>query len=107
VLLDEHPNSINDAAFAFKIPVNPAQTYWVDVPAAWHNNGCNFSFADGHVEYHLWKEPQVIPSVVWEADTVPAIGNELNAVPNDPDVQWLAHRTSALAPGAPPYTYQP
>ena len=25
--------------------------FWLDAPAPYHNNGCMFSFADGHVAY--------------------------------------------------------
>jgi prepilin-type N-terminal cleavage/methylation domain-containing protein/prepilin-type processing-associated H-X9-DG protein len=28
---------------------------WADTPASEHNQGCDFSFADGHVEYHKWR----------------------------------------------------
>lgn len=107
VLLDEHPESINDAAFAVRMPVNAVATYFIDVPAAYHNNGCNFSFADGHVEFHEWKFPRVMLPVIWAADTVPGLGSQNNSVLADPDILWLAHRTSALAPGASRIIYQP
>ena len=50
VLLDEHPDSINDGYFVN----NPAATYWGDIPASYHNGACGFSFADGHSEVHKW-----------------------------------------------------
>ena len=50
VLADENPWSINDAALA----VIAAQPYLIDYPASYHNNGCSFSFADGHAEIHQW-----------------------------------------------------
>jgi len=100
LMLDEHPNSINDAAFAFEMPITPADTYFVDVPAAYHNNACNFSFADGHVETHRWQDPAVIPPVTWAADTVPGIGGTGVIYGKDPDVQWMAGHTTAPAPGA-------
>jgi len=51
VLLDEHPDSINDGLF-----LNPpvSATYWGDIPAALHNGGCTISFADGRAEVHKW-----------------------------------------------------
>jgi prepilin-type processing-associated H-X9-DG protein len=107
LLLDEHPNSIDDCSFAVQMPLNSMATYFFGVPAAYHNNGCNFSFADGHVEFHEWKRPQAIPAVVWAADMASGLGNQPYAVPRDADVLWLAHRTSALAPGAPATIYQP
>src|SRR5690606_38193893 len=54
VFIDEHPNSINDAAFAFQMPPNRISTVFIDVPSKSHNNACGFSFADGHAEIHKW-----------------------------------------------------
>jgi len=103
VFIDEHPNSINDAGFAVQMPANPSATVFIDVPAAYHNNACAFSFADGHSEIHKWQAPGVIPPVTWTADTAPSIGSGLNPVPGDPDVLWLAHRTTAPAAGTAPF----
>ena len=102
VFIDEHPNGINDAGFAVQMPQNPSATYFIDVPAAYHNNACAFSFADGHSEIHKWLDPQVIPGVVWAADSpgAPSMGNAQLSVANDPDVLWLAHRTTAPIAGA-------
>ncbi|MBM3836694.1 MAG: type II secretion system protein [Verrucomicrobia bacterium] len=55
VLLDEHPDSVNDPAFAvqmYKPDAKNAQI--IDVPASYHNGACGFSFADGHSEIHKW-----------------------------------------------------
>jgi prepilin-type processing-associated H-X9-DG protein len=106
VMLEEHPDFINDSAFAVQMPPNPGFTEWIDLPAKYHNNACDFSFADGHAESHLWQDPSAIPVTVWAVDTASSGGGPFS-VPNDPDVLWLAHRTSALAPGAPPGIYQP
>jgi len=52
VFLDEHEIFINDASFT----VNPAPAdIWSNIPADRHSHGCNFSFADGHVEHWRWK----------------------------------------------------
>ena len=107
VLLEEHLNSINDAAFAVQMPLNQQQPFLIDFPTKHHSNGCGFGFADGHVELHRWTLPGVIPPEVFAAETAPGIGSQLTAVPNDPDILWLAHHTSALAPGAPNGIYQP
>jgi prepilin-type processing-associated H-X9-DG protein len=51
VLMDEHPDSLNDGLFA-----NGRDTDgWVDVPASYHNGAAGFSFADGHSEIHRWQ----------------------------------------------------
>lgn len=51
VFLDEHEETVDDACFT----VDPAPaSSWSNVPADRHSRGCNFSFADGHVEHWVW-----------------------------------------------------
>jgi len=50
VVIDEHPDSINDGFFVN----NPAAGNWQDLPASYHNGACGFSFADGHSEIKKW-----------------------------------------------------
>ena len=108
VLCEEHPNSINDAALAEEMPVNPQDTLFIDVPGKIHGGtSCGFSFSDGHAEIHKWLQPGVIPQITWAADTAPGIGGQLNSEPRDPDVLWLCHHASCLAEGAPASTFQP
>jgi prepilin-type N-terminal cleavage/methylation domain-containing protein/prepilin-type processing-associated H-X9-DG protein len=56
VFVDEHPNSINDAAFATQCTgaesFNTAKI--IDIPANYHNGACGWSFADGHSEIKRW-----------------------------------------------------
>lgn len=55
VLLDEHPDSVNDPAFAVQMVKPDAKTgQIIDVPASYHNGACGFAFADGHSEIHKW-----------------------------------------------------
>jgi prepilin-type processing-associated H-X9-DG protein len=103
LLLDEHPDSINDATFQIQMPTSPVGTYFIDLPAKYHNNASNFSFADGHVETHPWQRPQIIPPEVWAADTDPNLGNRQINTPANPDVLWLAQHTTAPAAGAHAY----
>lgn len=50
VLLDEHPDSLNDGYF-----INvPNTSQWYDLPGSHHNGAGGVSFADGHVEMHSW-----------------------------------------------------
>jgi len=86
IFIEEHPDSIGFVSF------------WVDdgigedaqiesYPAAYHERGANLSFADGHVEYHRWKDARTLPPVKytkWLAGT---------ASPGNPDVAWLQART--------------
>jgi hypothetical protein len=89
VFLDEHPASINDASFGSMGPIASGTGYmWTDWCAAYHNGGGGFGFADGHGEIHMWLRPatsQLPPS---------------NAT-SQPDLHWLATRTSALVADQP------
>ena len=57
VFVDEHPNSINDAAFATQCTGadSPSTARIIDIPANYHNGACGFSFADGHSEIKRWQ----------------------------------------------------
>jgi prepilin-type N-terminal cleavage/methylation domain-containing protein/prepilin-type processing-associated H-X9-DG protein len=55
VLVDEHPDSINDAACAVQMVKPDAKSgNIIDFPASYHNGACGYSFADGHAEIHKW-----------------------------------------------------
>jgi prepilin-type processing-associated H-X9-DG protein len=51
LMMDEHPDSINDGYFIN----NPGAGNWQDIPASYHNGACGFSFADGHSEIKKWR----------------------------------------------------
>jgi prepilin-type processing-associated H-X9-DG protein len=59
VVLDEHPDSINDGVFIN----DPGGSYWGDIPASYHSGGCGFGFADGHSEVRKWQSQISIPPV--------------------------------------------
>jgi prepilin-type N-terminal cleavage/methylation domain-containing protein/prepilin-type processing-associated H-X9-DG protein len=52
VFLDEHPDSIDDGYFLNSD--SDSTPKWIDLPGSYHDGGANFSFADGHSEYHRW-----------------------------------------------------
>jgi len=55
VFVEEHPDSINDAAFAVQMIEPGAKSgNIIDMPANYHNGACAFTFADGHAEIHRW-----------------------------------------------------
>jgi len=55
VLVDEHPDSINDAACAVQMALPTAKTAQIiDFPASYHNGACGFSYADGHSAIKKW-----------------------------------------------------
>jgi prepilin-type processing-associated H-X9-DG protein len=54
VVIDEHPDSINDGYF-LNNPSMANPGHWGDTPASYHNGACGISFADGHSEIHKWR----------------------------------------------------
>jgi len=91
VTVDEHPDSLNDGAFAVECGLRGSAGKLVDFPASFHADACGFAFADGHSEIHKWKDARTMPPVTYSGTlkhNVPSPGN--------PDLAWLQARTSAL-----------
>jgi prepilin-type N-terminal cleavage/methylation domain-containing protein/prepilin-type processing-associated H-X9-DG protein len=91
VLIDEHPDSINDGTFVMRMPAqgSTAAVTWDDAPGSSHNGACGFSFADGHAETHKWKDANTIAPVRKLRPAQPT--GKLSPVDN----LWLVERTSA------------
>jgi prepilin-type processing-associated H-X9-DG protein len=88
LLVDEHPDSINDAAFATQSDGanSPTAAHIIDFPASYHNGACGFSFCDGHSEIHKWIGSKIKAPVHYNNNL------SLNVVAGDSwkDVQWMA-----------------
>ena len=54
VFVEEAETSLDDGEFGLYPFANPLENIWWNVAASRHNNGGNFSFADGHAEYYKW-----------------------------------------------------
>ena len=54
VLLDEHPDSINDGYYIATLNGYGGLYGWCDVPATFHNGACGFAFLDGHSQVKRW-----------------------------------------------------
>ena len=67
VFLDEHQVSIDDGHFGF----NPEGDLWMNLPAVWHNRGCDFSFADGHAELFKWRDARTLTLNMINSITTP------------------------------------
>jgi prepilin-type N-terminal cleavage/methylation domain-containing protein len=96
VLVEEHPDSLNDCGWAFNMPPpgTTARTYWIDLPSIVHEDACDFSFADGHCEIHHLQDSGSIPPVTY-IKTLPRQAYDMQ---RDPDVLWVASHISALYP---------
>lgn len=84
VFVDEHPDSINDAAF-FNAQRNPE---WIDLPSNQHNGACGFAFADGHSEIHKWRSSVIKYPVKFQDWSRTPVSLQ------DSDFAWLLERTS-------------
>ncbi len=65
VFIDEHEKSIQQSAFGINAPnqlwlFGTSRFDWISFPATRHNNGCSFTFADGHAEAWHWKESRTL-----------------------------------------------
>jgi prepilin-type N-terminal cleavage/methylation domain-containing protein/prepilin-type processing-associated H-X9-DG protein len=91
VLLDEHPDSINDAAFAVQMvePGNLGAARIIDFPASYHNGACGFSFADGHSEIRKWVDGRTIAPARYTGQLSLNVASDGNL-----DVLWLSERSS-------------
>jgi prepilin-type N-terminal cleavage/methylation domain-containing protein/prepilin-type processing-associated H-X9-DG protein len=58
VFLDENEGTLVDDQFGYPM-VNFGYGTWWDMPSNRHNQGCQLSFADGHVEYWRWQVPMI------------------------------------------------
>ncbi|MGC3958072.1 MAG: hypothetical protein QM813_09080 [Verrucomicrobiota bacterium] len=96
VFIEEHPNSINDSAFAVQMYLDSADgtPMIVDFPASFHNGACGMSFADGHAEIHKWKGKAIQPPVdpTKRSRAIPAAAS---AGDSGEDIRWLSQRTTA------------
>ncbi len=90
VFIDEHPDSINYGDFAVAMCDGvPQSAMIVDVPASYHNGACGISFADGHAEIHVWRDPRT---------KAPITGNfmvsSVKQSPNNQDMVYMSEHAS-------------
>jgi prepilin-type N-terminal cleavage/methylation domain-containing protein/prepilin-type processing-associated H-X9-DG protein len=85
VVLDEHPDSVNDGYFLNNpTTTNPSQ--WGDYPAAYHGGAGGLSYADGHSEIKKWKQPVSKVQYYWGPPAFDGGGRM--------DYAWLIQRTA-------------
>jgi prepilin-type N-terminal cleavage/methylation domain-containing protein/prepilin-type processing-associated H-X9-DG protein len=95
VLIDENPDSVNDAAFAVAMAGakdnSPGAYKWQDGPSTLHGGACGFSFADGHGEIHKWRDSRTIAMKTTYTQRY-SFGQ---SQPGNPDIAWIQQRTTA------------
>ena len=91
VIIDENPDSVNDAAFAVRMDPQWPATLWQDGPANYHGGGCGFGFADGHSEIKKWQDRRTLALKT----TYQASFNYSSVQANNLDILWVQQRTTA------------
>jgi prepilin-type N-terminal cleavage/methylation domain-containing protein/prepilin-type processing-associated H-X9-DG protein len=89
VMLDEHPDSINDGYYLLTM----SGDNWGDLPASYHSGACGFAFADGHGEVHRWRFGSTVQKV-----TTRGFNNTFPRTERG-DWQWVWERTSVKLTG--------
>jgi prepilin-type N-terminal cleavage/methylation domain-containing protein/prepilin-type processing-associated H-X9-DG protein len=81
---DVHPSSICWPYFGVQMET---ETFF-NFPGSSHSRGGVISFADGHVDYHRWRDGRTITaySANYHQHREPS--------PNNPDIAWLRQRTT-------------
>jgi prepilin-type N-terminal cleavage/methylation domain-containing protein/prepilin-type processing-associated H-X9-DG protein len=97
VFIDERQDVINWGNFGtdmagYPTPANPmtvgaAYTWYIDMPASYHQRAAGLCFADGHAELHRWLEGSTMPPIgLTPGGNWPA--------PNSADVAWMQDVTA-------------
>ena len=92
VLMDEHPDSINDAALAVACTdAGTPAAQLIDYPANYHDGACGIAFSDGHAVIHAWHGGKIRNAPIEYNDYL-----QLNVPAGDSwrDVSWLAENTT-------------
>ncbi len=86
VLLDEHPDWINDGYFL----INPGGNWSnSDLAASYHNGAGSFSFADGHSEIRRWMDAGTKAKITRTGATyAPGAANARR------DFEWISLRST-------------
>ena len=93
VIIDENPDSVNDAAYAVKMDLAGPASTWQDGPGTSHGGACGFNFADGHSEIKKWKDGRSTSKIMLPTYLY---GFPFGVTqPNNLDIKWLQDRTSA------------
>jgi prepilin-type N-terminal cleavage/methylation domain-containing protein/prepilin-type processing-associated H-X9-DG protein len=89
VLLDEHPDTVNDGFFMNRFH----EFKWGNLPGSFHNGAASISYADGHVAPRRWSVTG--PTGTTRPPVRGAVGGSFDANPRA-DFEWLRDHSSVL-----------
>jgi prepilin-type N-terminal cleavage/methylation domain-containing protein/prepilin-type processing-associated H-X9-DG protein len=96
VFIDEHPDSIDDGRFQVDCERQGAAAQLISFPANFHGSASSISFADGHSEFHKWRDERTTYHNRYCGCLASyAHQGHYTAAPNSPDIAWLQQRTSS------------
>jgi len=100
VILDEHPDSINDGFLQANPHTDIPPTQWGDLPATYHNGGGGFAYADGHSEIHKFTSHvcTILPVTFSATQITPPPFSADPSGAGTEDGLWVAARTSVPLP---------
>ena len=81
--IEESQGTINDGLMVCQMPPG---TYWDDMPAVLHANGCGMAYADGHAAIKIWTDKWVL----MQNDP----GHTQQKDPNSGDLYWFQQATT-------------
>jgi prepilin-type N-terminal cleavage/methylation domain-containing protein len=87
VFADVNPASICTPAFG----VDMSLLTWIHYPSDLHRQRGVLAFGDGHVEVHRWLDARTMLQIAGGAAYIP----HGTASPNNPDLNWIAERTTS------------
>jgi prepilin-type processing-associated H-X9-DG protein len=107
LILDEHPDSINDGAFAVQMdPVTDSSGLWIDHASSLHGGACGFTFCDGHAVIHKWHDPDWKTVLRYPPLFENGWGQtQVSGMGRTSDIRWIAQHTSAYANPARNYNF--
>ena len=101
VILDEHPDSINDGVYTFNAGLYQKKTNqeaWRSYPGNLHDKCVSISFADGHSAIHKWVNNTTLQGVQFKYFSTAKIPttspvNQATLLQNkSDDYEWLEDR---------------
>jgi prepilin-type N-terminal cleavage/methylation domain-containing protein/prepilin-type processing-associated H-X9-DG protein len=100
LMIDEHPDSINDAACAVQIAkYSDKGAKIIDFPASYHNGAAGLSFCDGHSEIHRWLGGKIKAQVHYKSGS---LALNVDAGDSVKDIKWLSSVTTVRNDGNTP-----